>query len=445
MAEQNLALNKPATSSSFVKPYEPARAVNGNLGTTTPTSRWLCNTLPGWLMVDLGLNGSSTYWINRWVVRHMPVAGWRAPDYNMSDFKLQGSNDKNAWYDIDSVVGNTVSITDRTLPLAVNYRYVRLYVTKGLKSNTKLASAMELEVYQSPPLSAYLVSGTGLTVSSGALNPAFVNTVFNYTTPNVPYNTTSVTVKPTAEDPRATIKVNGVVVPSGNTTNVALNVGSNSIVVVVNAADGRTTNTYTVTVVREQGAILTGLTVSSGTLNPTFASDVLAYTTGNVTYDTSSITVTPVSTIPGASITVNGAVAPSGQPATVNLNVGSNTINVVVTNGAASQTYTVTVLRASSPYLTNLTIAPALIKLSPSFSSSTLNYTTIPATVTSGTITLTPTAQDTNATINVAGTVVQSGSSKAITLSKGLNTINIVVNSAVGSDSKTYILQVTKS
>lgn len=51
MADLNIALNRPVTASSYVLPYEPARAVNG---TTQATSRWLCKTLPGYMIVDLG-------------------------------------------------------------------------------------------------------------------------------------------------------------------------------------------------------------------------------------------------------------------------------------------------------------------------------------------------------------------------------------------------------
>ena len=162
----NLALNKTTTASSFVLPYEPARAVEGT--SDKPIRRWLCIKLPCNMDVDLGAN----YCINRWVVKHMENAGWTSA-YNMTDFKLKGSMDSKTWSDIDTVTGNSSKITDRTFS-PVTVRYVRFYAEKGIKINPNLASIMELEVYQAPA-SALL---TGLALSKGTLNPAFVNGTF---------------------------------------------------------------------------------------------------------------------------------------------------------------------------------------------------------------------------------------------------------------------------
>lgn len=439
MPIQNIALNKPTTASSYVKPYAPSRAVDGTY--TTPVNRWLCNGVssasPSRLIVDLGYLSV----ITKWVVRHMSVAGWKSPDYNMCDFKLQASLDNNTWVDIDSVAGNTSGITDRNIAGLVVYRYVRLYVTKGLLTNPQIASLMEFEVYgQATP---YL---SGLSISSGVLSPSFSPQVYSYTSSNVPYSTSSTNITAITQDPNARIKINNTLVENGVPSPVTLSVGSNTINVVVTAADGVATQAYTVTVVRDQAsADLSSLSAMAGTteLITGFNKDTTTYNV-NVGYDSESAVITPVAVEPSATITVNGQ-ALSGGKVTVNLNVGPNAIAVVVSNGETTKTYTVNVMRASSPYLSNLTITPVLIKLSPTFSSPTLNYTTKPATVTSGSISLTPTAQDTSATINIGGTVVPSGTAKSITLSSGLNTINIIVASAAGSDSKTYVLQVTKS
>ncbi len=55
---------------------------------------------------------------------------------------------------------------------------------------------------------------------------------------------------------------------------INLNVGSNTITVIVTAQDGTTTNTYTITVTRapSSNADLSNLTVSQGSLTPAFAS-----------------------------------------------------------------------------------------------------------------------------------------------------------------------------
>ena len=92
-------------------------------------------------------------------------------------------------------------------------------------------------------------------------------------------------------------------------------------------------------------ATLSALTLSQGSLSPSFVSSRAAYNAG-VIHATSSITVTPTVNDPGATVTVNGA--PAATP--VNLAVGANAIPVVVTaqDGVTTQTYTVTVHRATA-------------------------------------------------------------------------------------------------
>lgn len=433
MASVNLALNKIATASGSVSPYIPAMAVNGN---TTQFSRWLCNTVPAWLAVDLG----APSWINRWVVRGMTTATpspWRSPDYNMIDFKLQGSNNNSTWTDIDAVTGNVSNVYDKTLAMAVCYRYVRIYVTNGLRTNPQYASLMELEVYSAP--SAYL---SNLTVSTGALTPAFNPGIFAYTAPQVPFNTQSMTVTPVAEDPQASIKVNGIVAVSGQPSTVNLNVGSNTIQVAVTAAGGSYTNMYNITVVKSGSPYLTNLSLSN--ISIPFAKNTYTYN-ANAGYDVTStdISYTKEDSTATAVITVNGTVLPAGQTM-ADLNVGTNTIAVTVTAyGGVTQTYTVTVVRASSPYLTGLGLksGKSTITYTPDFNKNTTQYSTM-AMGGRTNITITATAEDTTASINIGGTTVSSGQSATLNIPGGSSSIKIIVNPSVGSVTKEYDLTV---
>lgn len=140
MSSVNLALNKPTAQSTFILPYNSQKSVDGSL---SPISRWLSNSLPAWLSVDLG----NTFWIDRWVVRHMGTAGWSSPAYNMKNFILQKSINSTLWSDVDIIQNNTSPVTDKTVT-PFQSRYVRIYITSGLNINHHLASIVEFEVYE---------------------------------------------------------------------------------------------------------------------------------------------------------------------------------------------------------------------------------------------------------------------------------------------------------
>ena len=142
----------------------------------------------------------------------------------------------------------------------------------------------------------------------------------------------------------ATVNSSGVITPvSVGTTTIT---ATQAAVAGVNA---QATQTYTLTVnvPSSADANLSALTISSGTLSPTFASATTAYT-ATVSNTTTSLTVTPTKNQANATITVNGIAVTSGSAsAAINLNIGSNTITTLVTaqDGTTTKTYTTTVNR----------------------------------------------------------------------------------------------------
>ncbi len=430
----NIALNKPATASSYVLPFTPSNAVDGAL---TPLKRWVCNTVPGWLMVDLG----QPVWINRWVVKHAAMAGFPSPNYNDQSYKLQGSNDNGTWSDIDSVTNNSQNYTDRTF-FPVYYRYVRVFVDYGLRINKNLASIEELEIYEAP--NPYLRS---LTLSSGSLNPAFSSPVFSYTA-NVGFETGSITVTPTVDDAGSTVKVNGVPNPSGQASAaITLNVGVNKVDVEVTAVSGLK-QVYTVAVTRASSPYLTGISFSNGALVGPFVKTNLAYNAG-IGYDGATITVTPTAEDSRAGITVNGAAVASGQPSgPISMNIGINpviTIAVTSKDGMDSRIYTITPTRASNPYLSGMLIVGIRGGgLTPAFNRATYAYTSsVPNS--KATAQIQATAED-GGSITVNGVSVQSGQpSQVINLQVGTNQVTVVCNAATGSDFKQYEIIITRA
>ncbi|MFC4778173.1 cadherin-like beta sandwich domain-containing protein [Paenibacillus sp. GCM10023252] len=291
---------------------------------------------------------------------------------------------------------------------------------------------------------------SGLTLSSGSLNPSFASGTTNYTA-NVANGVNSLTVTPTAAGSGAAITVNGAAVASGAASGaIALGVGSgNTVTVEVTAQDGTTTKTYTIDVTRAQSsnANLSGLTLSSGSLNPSFASGTTSYTV-NVANGVNSLTVTPVSADGAASIQVNGTAVASGNASgSIPLTVGSgNTVTLLVTaQDGTTKTYTVTVTRAASTNADLSGLALSDGTLSPTFTSSTTSYTAgVPHSVSS--MTVTPAAVDGTASIQVNGTTVASGAaSSAIALNVGSNTVTVLVTAEDGTTTKTYTVTVTRA
>jgi gliding motility-associated-like protein len=288
---------------------------------------------------------------------------------------------------------------------------------------------------------------SGLTISSGTLTPAFAAATTSYTD-KVVNTVTSIAFRATTTDPTATETINGTAVPEGTVSPyVPLNVGLNTITIIVTAADGVTKDTYTVAVTRASSvATLSGLTISSGTLTPVFAAATTSYT-DKVVNTVTSIAFRATTTDPTATETINGTAVPEGTVSPyVPLNVGLNTITIIVTaaDGVTKDTYTVAVTRASSiATLSGLTISSGT--LTPAFAAATTSYTDkVVNTVTS--IAFRATTTDPTATETINGTAVPEGTvSPYFPVNVGLNTITIIVTAADGVTKDTYTVAVTRA
>ncbi|KJS12250.1 MAG: hypothetical protein VR67_10005 [Peptococcaceae bacterium BRH_c8a] len=94
-----------------------------------------------------------------------------------------------------------------------------------------------------------IASLAGLVISSGTLTPAFDPAVTSYTA-SVPNGVSSLTVTATPQDGAATVKINNQPIYGGQSGPIALNVGDNTITVLVTAQDNSTTEEYVITVRR---------------------------------------------------------------------------------------------------------------------------------------------------------------------------------------------------
>jgi gliding motility-associated-like protein len=287
----------------------------------------------------------------------------------------------------------------------------------------------------------------GLAVSAGALSPGFtsVNGVYTLTVPNA---SNSITITPTQNNANASITVNNVAVTSGSASQaIPLAVGTNTIIVSVTAENG-STKPYTITVTRQASsdAGLAGLMLSSGSLNPTFATGTTNYT-ASVGNALTSITLTPTVSDATAAITVNGSPVTSGTASSpIALTVGANVINTVVTaEDGTTQPYTVTVTRAASNDATLSDLSASAGTLNPAFASATTTYT-ISVPNTTSTINLTSFVNEPNATVAVNNVAVASGAASAnLPLVVGANAFTIKVTAQDGNSNKTYNVTVTRA
>lgn len=335
--DNNLILNKPAQASNSFEPFSPSKAVNGNF---SPEDRWASSQLPVWLSVDL----LSNYYISKWSARFMGDIGWQSPNYNMTDFRLQGSTDNVNWQDMDVITGNSASnITRNTTPKFV--RYLRIYITKGLNCNNDVSSIVDFqaaEVAGAPFLS-------NLVPNAGTLNPAFNSRNLVYSM-NVENGVDSIAFTPTAVQSNMEIKVNNVVVQSGSqSAQIPLSVGNNSIPVTVKSVDGTLLTTYTIVVARAGlPSYLSSLNIKDDSDDPVAYTPALSNTVFNYTASVSkfvvSVIVTPLSVDTGATVSVNGVVVPRNQSSSpITMNTGQNTITILVN----STSYTIVITKLS--------------------------------------------------------------------------------------------------
>jgi uncharacterized delta-60 repeat protein len=115
-------------------------------------------------------------------------------------------------------------------------------------------------------------------------------------------------------------------------------------------ADGTSYSTTGAFQTAATNADLGHLSLSSGTLSPSFASGIMTYS-ATVPNSITSVTLTATLADPAATFTVNGASGTSSSPsAPISLTVGSNpiTVNVTAADGVTTKTYNISVTRLTT-------------------------------------------------------------------------------------------------
>ncbi|MGR3985128.1 MAG: cadherin-like beta sandwich domain-containing protein, partial [Gammaproteobacteria bacterium] len=287
---------------------------------------------------------------------------------------------------------------------------------------------------------------SALTLSAGMLAPGFVSTTLTYTV-MVDHAVASLTFTPTPAHTDASVKVAGGDPGAAQ----SLVVDENRIEIVVTAQNGNT-KTYLVIVTRAKSpdATLSALEITPNTvtLAPGFSPEKTAYT-DTVGHAVAQITITPTSNHADAVVTIDSMMVARDADFDKALEVGVNTIEIIVTapDGNATKTYTLKITRAvfvasTDNSLSALSISPG--SLAESFAAATLSYTAMFANDI-GSISVTPTVNESNAFVTVAGTRVKSGeASGPITLLAGAESVIEVVVTAQNAAKRTYTLRITR-
>ena len=174
---------------------------------------------------------------------------------------------------------------------------------------------------------------SNLVVSQVNLSPVFSPGTTSYTA-TVPHNVTSVDIYATPTDSAASV--------SGDIGNQALGVGINTFTVVVTPEIGSEKN-YIITITREYNTDLQSLSLSEGTMAPTFSPSTTHYTVSGVQYSVAAVNVTAAAGDSNATVNVSKGGTSYVNGIGIPVAVGDNTIIVTVTNYTYVKTYTIVV------------------------------------------------------------------------------------------------------
>ncbi len=271
---------------------------------------------------------------------------------------------------------------------------------------------------------------SALSISTGTLSPTFSSGTTSYTV-TYPYSFTgTVTITGTKNHAYASIS-------SGSYSLSLPTAGSTGSMFITVQSQSGNTSTYTVNIVRAAAstdANLSNLTISTGTLSPTFSSGTTSYT---VTYPYS---FTGTVTITGTKNHAYASISSGSYSLALSTKWSTGTMFITVTaENNSTKTYTVTIIRmpaSTDANLSSLTLSTGT--LSPTFASGTTSYTVQMLYSYIGTITSTPLASNAYATLS--GTTSLSLSSAGST-----GSLSILVIAEDGTTTKTYTIGFTRS
>lgn len=196
---------------------------------------------------------------------------------------------------------------------------------------------------------------SNLSVNGYRLDKTFLPTTPAYSIGEIPFNTTSLKINATSNNPDATINYYvDSVKQTSNLITIPNTLGNKTITIEVIAPDTIAKRTYTINykIVKSSNAYLSNIIPSVGTINFNKNTEIYNLTVNN---EITSIKLNITAEDENATITVNGNTYFTPKEIEINnLKVGTNTISILTTaqDGTTKKTYNVIVKRLS-PILSN--------------------------------------------------------------------------------------------
>jgi len=282
-------------------------------------------------------------------------------------------------------------------------------------------------------------AATSVVLSGTALNPAFgapTSTADGFTVQISNYSSSYTWAGTATASGTVSIDGNGLVTVSG------LAASTSSTATITTTRTGYTNGSSTVT---KSSAIGAALNPTYGTVTPTAGGFTVAITNYSASFTWATPTVSAGSVTASAPSGSTQVLTVTGLSPGTSATITESTSRVGYNNG--SSTVSGTSALSSDKSLSTLSLSSG--SLSPAFASGTTSYT---ATVANGvsSITVTPTVNQVNATINAkvgsgSFTSITSGvASGSLSLSIGLNTVTLLVTAQDGTTG-TYIINLTRS
>ncbi|MDM8534472.1 S8 family serine peptidase, partial [Clostridiaceae bacterium HSG29] len=216
-----------------------------------------------------------------------------------------------------------------------------------------------------------------LIITDYDLSPVFNKDTLTYSISNVSYNTETLEINVTKanETDVVLVKVNDGLFADISQT-ISLDVGENIIYIKVHPEnDELDFRIYSISVARNEPAILNDLNVTDHIFLEEFEKDNLIYNISDVNFEIEKIEVlaTKANETDTISMSLNNGAYINNETQNISLEVGENIINVKVKNGEETKIYSILITRlAEGVHLDNLIVTNHL--LSPEFNKNHMNY-----------------------------------------------------------------------